>query len=124
MSRVWFDPAPGPWSRRPGRFGALHRVAATVSGLVLCVVGVLVLPTSWNILAFGTSNVVFSLVSGALLLVLGAWGRFTGGLPPGNPYRRERRPGEDRDGVTGTGATGRGEDRTAGRRRTRLGDDG
>jgi hypothetical protein len=124
VSRVWFDPAPGPWSRRPGRFGALHRVAATVSGLVLCVVGVLVLPTSWNILAFGTSNVVFSLVSGALLLVLGAWAGSPAGCRRGTRTAGNVAPGRTATASPRPGRPGGGEDRTAGRRRTRLGDDG
>ncbi len=41
-------------------------------------------------LAVGVSNVIFSFVSGALLLFLGAYGRFTGGLPADNPYQQER----------------------------------
>ncbi|MER5673631.1 DUF4383 domain-containing protein [Pseudonocardia alni] len=86
--------------------------ALTVAGAAFMLSGianVLVLPTSWNILAFGMSNVVFSLVSGAFLLILGAWGRFTGRLPPENPYRRERHPGEDRDGAEPEEQPGDGE---------------
>ena len=44
------------------------------------------------------TDVIFSLVVGALLVITGAWGRFTGRLPPGNPCRRERHPGEGRAG--------------------------
>ncbi|MBW0100869.1 DUF4383 domain-containing protein [Pseudonocardia sp. KRD291] len=62
------------------------------------VANVLVLTTPLNILAFTMNNVIFSLVAGALLLIAGAWGRFTGRLPPDNPYRRERHPNEGRDG--------------------------
>lgn len=58
----------------------------------------LVLNGPYNIPAFRMSNVLFSLVVGAVLLCLGAWGRFTGRLPPDNPYRRERHPGEGGDG--------------------------
>ena len=60
--------------------------AFVASGLV----NTLVLGTSLNLLAFEIPNVVFSFVAGALLLFLGAWGRFTGRLPDDNPYRQER----------------------------------
>jgi hypothetical protein len=72
------------------------RIASTVlvvigSAFVLSgLVNVLVLGTPLNLLAFRMSNVIFSFVSGALLLFLGAWGRFSGGLPDDNPYQRER----------------------------------
>ena len=68
------------------------RVASTVmlglgvlfllSGLVdLAVIG-----TRADVLAFQTSNVVFSVVVGLLLLTLGAYGRFSGHLPSDSPY--------------------------------------
>lgn len=60
--------------------------AFVLSGLV----NVLVLGTPLNLLAFRMSNVIFSFIAGALLLFLGAWGRFSGRLPDDNPYRRER----------------------------------
>jgi hypothetical protein len=72
------------------------RIASTVlvvigSAFVLSgLVNVLVLGTPLNLLAFRMSNVIFSFISGALLLFLGAWGRFSGGLPDDNPYQRER----------------------------------
>jgi uncharacterized protein DUF4383 len=77
-------------------------VAAAVKGArtvstVMLVFGVLfllsafanlaVLETNANILAFSMSNVVFSLCAGLLLLVLGAYGRVSGNLPPDSPYR-------------------------------------
>jgi hypothetical protein len=81
-----------------GFFGG--RIASTV----LVVVGAafvlsglantLVLGTSLNLLAFRIPNVIFSFVAGALLLFLGAWGRFTGRLPDDNPYRGERQGDE------------------------------
>jgi hypothetical protein len=68
------------------------RVASTV----MMVLGVLfllsalgnmaVLETRWNLLAFRMSNVVFSIVVGLLLLVLGAYGRVSGALPETSPY--------------------------------------
>jgi uncharacterized protein DUF4383 len=76
------------------------RTASTVSvvvGLAFLLSGfghVLVLQTDLNVLAMGFSNVIFSLVAGGVLLILGAWGRFTGRLPSDNPYQRERHPDE------------------------------
>jgi Domain of unknown function (DUF4383) len=72
------------------------RVASTV----MIVVGTLfllsalanlaVLRTSFNVLAFEMENVVFSVVAGFLLLLLGAYGRVSGNLPPDSPYARPR----------------------------------
>ncbi|SOE00677.1 DUF4383 domain-containing protein [Blastococcus haudaquaticus] len=72
------------------------RVASTV----MIVVGVLflvsalanlaVLRTSFNVLAFEIENVVFSVVAGLFLLLLGAYGRVSGNLPPDSPYARPR----------------------------------
>jgi hypothetical protein len=45
-----------------------------------------VLDSGANLLAFQTSNVVFSVVVGLLLLVLGAYGRISGNLPEDSPY--------------------------------------
>jgi Domain of unknown function (DUF4383) len=72
------------------------RVASTLlvvigSAFVLSgVVNALVLGTPLNLLAFRISNVIFSFVVGALLLFLGAWGRYGGHLPEDNPYYQER----------------------------------
>jgi Domain of unknown function (DUF4383) len=70
------------------------RVASTV----MIVVGTLfllsalanlaVLRTSFNVLAFEMENVAFSVVAGLLLLLLGAYGRVSGNLPPDSPYAR------------------------------------
>ena len=72
------------------------RVASTV----MIVIGVLflvsalanlaVLRTSFNVLAFQIENVVFSVVAGLFLLLLGSYGRFSGNLPPDSPYARPR----------------------------------
>jgi hypothetical protein len=72
------------------------RTASTV----MIVVGVLfllsalanlaVLRTSFNFLAFEFPNVVFSVVAGLVLLLLGAYGRVSGNLPPESPYSRPR----------------------------------
>jgi hypothetical protein len=68
------------------------RVASTV----MIVFGVLfllsalgnlaVLHTGLNLLAFQMSNVLFSIVVGVLLLVLGCYGRVSGNLPADSPY--------------------------------------
>jgi hypothetical protein len=46
------------------------------------------LRTSFNVLAFQMSNVVFSTVAGLVLLLTGAYGRLSGNLPPDSPYAR------------------------------------
>jgi hypothetical protein len=67
-------------------------VAVVVGGLFLLsgLGNALVLGTPMNMLAFGLPNVVFSIAVGFALLLLGAYGRFTGGLPATSPYA----PGE------------------------------
>lgn len=71
------------------RSGRTASTVLTVVGalfLLSGVLNVLLLEGPYNLLAFEMSNVVFSLVAGGLLLVLGAWGRFTGRLPADNQY--------------------------------------
>jgi hypothetical protein len=71
-------------------------VASTISvsmGVLFLLSGLVhlgVLNTRWNLFAFRLSNVCFSLVVGLALLILGFYGRATGGLPADNPYRRAR----------------------------------
>jgi len=75
--------------------GAALRGPRTAS-TVMIVLGVLfllsallnmaLLRTAFNLLAFRMSNVVFSVVVGFLLLVLGAYGRISGNLPENSPY--------------------------------------
>jgi signal transduction histidine kinase len=48
------------------------------------------LETSANILAFEMPNVLFSVLSGIVLLSLGLFGRSSGGLDPDNPYQQKR----------------------------------
>jgi hypothetical protein len=68
------------------------RVASTVMlvlgvlFLLSALVNLAVIGTRANVLAFQTSNVCFSVVVGLLLLLLGAYGRFSGGLPSDSPY--------------------------------------
>jgi hypothetical protein len=54
--------------------------------LVSGMVNVFLLTSPMNMLAFTLPNVLFSFAVGATLLVLGAYGRISGGLPPDNPY--------------------------------------
>jgi hypothetical protein len=68
------------------------RVASTVMivvgslFLLSALVNLAVLRTSFNLLAFEMSNVLFSIVVGLVLLVLGAYGRVSGNLPSDSPY--------------------------------------
>ena len=72
------------------------RVASTVMivigslFLLSALVNLAVLRTSFNVLAFEMSNVLFSVVVGLVLLVLGAYGRVSGNLPPDSPYAHPR----------------------------------
>ena len=77
---------------RGGRLASTIMVAVGAAFMLSGLGNVLVLNTNHNFLAFGISNVIFSLVAGGLLLILGAWGRFTVGLPSNNPYEQERHP--------------------------------
>jgi hypothetical protein len=58
--------------------GVLFLLSAVVNGALL--------ESRANLLAFQLSNVVFSVVVGLLLLVLGAYGRISGNLPEDSPY--------------------------------------
>lgn len=68
------------------------RVASTVMivvgvlFLVSALVNLAVLETDLNFLAFRFANVVFSVVAGLTLLLLGAYGRVSGNLPSDSPY--------------------------------------
>ncbi|MGY1716195.1 DUF4383 domain-containing protein [Geodermatophilus sp. SYSU D01106] len=58
--------------------------------LVSALANLAVLNTELNFLAFGLSNVGFSVVAGLVLLFVGTYGRVSGHLPPDSPYARER----------------------------------
>ena len=70
------------------------RIASTVMigigilFLVSALANLAVLRTSLNFLAFELPNVFFSIGAGLVLLLLGAYGRVTGNLPPDSPYAR------------------------------------
>ncbi|SDC72790.1 protein of unknown function [Geodermatophilus telluris] len=83
------------------------RVASTVMivvgslFLLSALVNLAVLRTGLNLLAFEFRNVVFSVVVGLLLLMLGAYGRIGGHLPEDSPYAHphafEEDPVEDHE---------------------------
>src|SRR5690349_4792646 len=75
---------------RGGRTASTVLVVVGAAFVLSGFVNALVLGTRLNLLAFQISNVIFSFIAGALLLFLGAWGRFAGRLPDDNPYRQER----------------------------------
>jgi Domain of unknown function (DUF4383) len=75
---------------RGGRLASTVLVVVGAAFVASGLVNTLVLDTPLNLLAFRIPNVVFSFIAGALLLFLGAWGRFTGRLPDDNPYQQER----------------------------------
>ncbi|MCW2578900.1 MAG: hypothetical protein JWR82_501 [Blastococcus sp.] len=70
------------------------RIASTVMigvgtlFLLSALANLAVLRTSYNVLAFELANVVFSVLAGLVLLVLGAYGRVSGNLPTDSPYSR------------------------------------
>ncbi|MGY1739288.1 MULTISPECIES: DUF4383 domain-containing protein [unclassified Blastococcus] len=70
------------------------RVASTVMiavgalFLLSALANLAVLRTDWNVLSFQWPNVVFSVVAGLVLLLLGAYGRVSGNLPADSPYAR------------------------------------
>ena len=68
--------------------GPLFLLSAGVNSIVL--------GTRLNWLAFSVSNVLFSVLVGLLLLLLGAYGRIGGHLPPDSPYAH---PSADADFV-------------------------
>jgi hypothetical protein len=54
--------------------------------LLSALINVMVLGTRINVLAFEMSNVIFSVVVGLPMLLLGAYGRIGSRLPPDSPY--------------------------------------
>ena len=67
--------------------GTLFLLSAFVNSLVLA--------TRFNLLGFQISNVVFSAVVGLVTLLLGAYGRISGHLPPDSPYAHPSTRDED-----------------------------
>lgn len=83
------------------RGGRISSTVTSVIGVLFLLSGLFnlaVLNTDYNLLAFRISNVIFSFVAGMMLLFLGAYGRFSGGLPSDNPYYRHRHADDPRPG--------------------------
>ena len=79
---------------RGPRVASTVMIAAGSLFLLSALVNLAVLETRFNVLAFEMENVIFSVVVGLLLLVLGAYGRIGGHLPEDSPYAH---PTEDID---------------------------
>jgi hypothetical protein len=75
---------------RGGRISSTVTIVVGVLFLLSGLLNLAVLDTELNLLAFRMSNVIFSFVTGMLLLFLGAYGRFSGGLSADNPYYQYR----------------------------------
>ncbi|MFW3170148.1 DUF4383 domain-containing protein [Geodermatophilus sp. CPCC 206100] len=73
---------------RGPRIASTVMIVVGVLFLVSALANLAVLRTSLNVLAFEFANVVFSIVAGLVLLLLGAYGRLSGNLPPDSPYAR------------------------------------
>ncbi|SDN51029.1 DUF4383 domain-containing protein [Geodermatophilus sp. DSM 45219] len=82
---------------RGPRIASTVMIVVGVLFLVSALVNLAVLRTSFNILAFEFPNVVFSVVAGLVLLVLGTYGRVSGNLPPDSPYARAGTDDEEID---------------------------
>lgn len=83
--------------------GRISSTITVIIGALFLLSGLLnlaVLDTEFNLLGFRLSNVIFSVIAGMLLLFLGAYGRFSGGLAVDNPYYQLRHrvdPGSEDD---------------------------
>ena len=75
---------------RSPRFASTVMIVVGTLFLVSALANLAVLRTSFNVLAFEMENVVFSVLAGLFLLLLGAYGRVSGNLPPDSPYARPR----------------------------------
>ena len=74
---------------RSARTASTVMIVIGILFLVSALANLAVLNTDWNFLAFGLSNVGFSVVAGLVLLLLGAYGRVSGNLPADSPYARQ-----------------------------------
>ena len=73
--------------------------------LVSALANLAVLRTSFNFLAFEVNNVIFSIVVGLVLLVLGAYGRVGGHLPPDSPYDHSTSDADERNSADSYAST-------------------
>jgi hypothetical protein len=74
---------------RSPRLASTVMIAVGSLFLISALANLALLRTSFNVLAFEMSNVVFSVLAGLVLLVTGAYGRVSGNLPANSPYARE-----------------------------------
>lgn len=87
---------------RGGRFASTTAVVVGALFFLSGTANVLVLDSAFNVLAFRMSNVVFSLVVGAVLALCGVYGRIgTGTTAVAGPDRDQRTP-VDGDDVAAT----------------------
>jgi hypothetical protein len=84
---------------RGGRSSSTVTVVIGALFLLSGLINLAVLHTEFNLLAFRLSNVIFSFIAGMLLLFLGAYGRFSGGLPANNPNSGAREITGQDDGI-------------------------
>jgi hypothetical protein len=84
---------------RGGRSSSTVTVVIGALFLLSGLINLAVLHTEFNLLAFRLSNVIFSFIAGMLLLFLGAYGRFSGGLPANNPYYQQRHRNDPNSGA-------------------------
>ncbi|MDD7937194.1 DUF4383 domain-containing protein [Actinomycetospora lutea] len=82
---------------RGGRLASTLMMVVGTLFLVSAFVNLGLIGTAYNLLAFRLPNVFFSIGAGMLLLFTGAYGRASAKLPPDNPYKLERRPGDPED---------------------------
>ena len=75
---------------RGGRLASTVMIVVGVLFLISAFANLAVLETDYNLLAFRLPNVFFSIAAGLLLLLFGAYGRISAGLPEDNPYRVQR----------------------------------
>ena len=75
---------------RGGRTASTVLVVVGALFMLSGVANAVLLDGPLNLLGFEIPNVVFSLLAGGMLVVVGAYGRFTGRLPDANPYNRGR----------------------------------
>ena len=91
-------------ARRGPRFASTVMLTIGTLFLVSALGNLALLRTSFNVLAFQFSNVVFSVVAGLVLLLTGAYGRLSGHLPPDSPYARQMAAPEPPEGFPSTPA--------------------
>lgn len=89
---------------RSPRTASTLMIVVGIAFLVAGLASLAVLRTEANLLAFQIENVVFSEVTGLVLLLLGAYGRVSGNLPDDSPYARPRADDDGPESVPSTPA--------------------